>query len=80
MITMKNLTPPPPLHLGATFLGGGAEGGSRANILCVLQPLCVDLDPAPTQFVCCTWAPNLWRGSRVLTSGNPPPHPLPVRA
>ena len=45
-----------------------------SNLLCVLRPLCVDLDLGPEQFFCCIW--SLYGGVLGPNSGYPRSAPL----
>ena len=58
------LTPVPPPYAGTPLgcvcvcvMGGGS------NLLCILWPLCVDLDVGPEQYFLVYEPPNPWQGS-----------------
>ena len=57
-----------PLVTGYPILGAGGWGGSK--LLCVLQPLCLDLDLVPEKHFLVYRPSNPWRVPRP-TSGYP---------
>ena len=58
----------PPTQPRYPILGGG-DGGSKP--LCILRPLCVDLDLGRHNFFLVYGPPNPWWGSQVQTPGTP---------